>query len=265
MGALSTTLSSSSRMRNLFLALLAVSSPWGWVAEPLSLARAAEVFAERSAELPAGSVRAVAIDPQIPLGDCSSEWQWSFPYEARTTVQVICTASPTLSRRLIALRYVIGGQRPGNPLTPASITKRYVVAARDLSIGSILTPENVEVIETPPGDRVFAATLSDPETLVGLSLTRSVRRGEALGRADARAVQVIKRNSLASAWSVFPGGRVSAKLMALQNGKAGEWIMLENLQSGRKLRGQVQTDGTVRIDRGTIPVGATQVTASLVD
>jgi len=48
-------------------------------------------------------------------------------------------------------------------------------------------------------------------------------------------------------WSDFSGGRVSAKLLALENGKIGEWIDLENPQSGRRLRGEVQTDGSVRL------------------
>jgi len=107
-------------------------------------------------------------------------------------------------------------------------------------------------------ERAFSSTLSDPAALVGLALTRSVRQGETLGRADARSVQVIKRNTAVSAWSAFPGGRVFAKLTALQNGKAGEWIELENPQSGRRLKGLVQADGTVRI-------GATQVMSTRVD
>jgi len=35
--------------------------------------------------------------------------------------------------------------------------------------------------------------------------------------------------------------------MALENGRVGQWIELENPQSGRKLRAEVQADGSVRL------------------
>jgi len=55
-----------------------------------------------------------------------------------------------------------------------------------------------------------------------------------------------------------------AKLVALQNGKADEWIDLENPQSGRRLRGLVQSDGSVRIN-AVGPSGNAQTLASRVD
>ena len=252
-------------MKKILFSLLCVVPACGWTAESISLAKAAELFAARSAELPPGSVQAVAIDHQLPLGNCPSGWQWSFPYEARTTVQVSCTASPTPSRRLVAVRYLLDDPHLADTRSTPPSAKRYVVAARDLQVGSILSADDLEVIDALPKDRVFASTLSDPDALVGLSLTRPVRRGESLGRADARNVQLIKRNAPVSAWSAFPGGRVSAKLVALQNGKAGEWILLENPQSGRKIRGLVQTDSTVRISGGAAPTDDAQVLASVVD
>jgi len=238
-------------MQKLLISLLVALPLCGWAAEPLSLAEAAERFAERSASLPEGSVQAQSIDRQIPLGNCASGWMWSFPYEARTTVQVSCTASPTPTRRFVAVRY------PSLP-TSAGPQKTFVVAARDLTVGSVLSADDLMVVNVSAKERAFSSTLSAPAALVGLALTRSVRQGESLGRADARSVQVIKRNTAVSAWSAFPGGRVFAKLTALQNGKAGEWIELENPQSGRRLKGLVQADGTVRI-------GATQVMSTRVD
>jgi flagella basal body P-ring formation protein FlgA len=236
-----------------------------WSGERVSLADAAERFAESSASLPAGSVRAVAIDPQIPLGNCPSGWQWSFPYEARTTVQVTCTASPTPSRRLVAVRYLLDETGAEGRQPVSTPPRRHLVAARDMAIGAVLSAEDLELQDLPARGRAFSSTLSDPASLVGLSLTRSVRKGESLGRADARSAQVIKRNSPVSAWSAFSGGRVVTRLVALQNGKAGEWITLENPQSGRKIKGLVQDDGTVKVGGGMISAEAAQVVASVVD
>lgn len=238
-------------MQRLLISLLVVLPLCGQAAEPLSLAEAAERFAERSASLPTGSVQAQSIDRQIPLGNCASGWDWSFPYEARTTVQVSCTASPNPSRRFVAVRY------PSSPAA-ASPQRTFVIATRDLAVGSVLGVDDLALSSIPAKERAFSSTLSDPAALIGLALTRSVREGEPLGRADARSVQIVKRNSSVSAWSAFPGGRVVAKLTALQNGKVGEWIEVENPQSGRRMRGLVQADGSVRI-------GITQVMTTRVD
>ncbi|MEY4357546.1 MAG: Chaperone for flagella basal body P-ring formation, partial [Pseudomonadota bacterium] len=61
-----------------------------------------------------------------------------------------------------------------------------------------------------------------------------------------------KRKKIVVASSVFDGGRVSTQLVAQQDGKAGDWIELENPQSGRKLRGQVQVDGSVLLGSGRL-------------
>jgi flagella basal body P-ring formation protein FlgA len=234
-------------MQKLLISLVVVLPLCAGAAEPLSLAEAAERFAERSASLPEGSVQAQSIDRKIPLGNCSSGWVWSFPNEVRTTVQVSCTTSATSTRRFVAVRYPSSDSRAESPSSSVAAQKYFVVATRDLPIGTVLTLDDLDVVAVAPKERAFTSTLSDPAALVGLALTRSVRQGEPLGRADARGVQVVKRNTPVTAWSSFPGGRVVAKLTALQNGKVGEWIEVENPQSGRRLRGQVQADGTVKI------------------
>ncbi|NBU24211.1 MAG: flagella basal body P-ring formation protein FlgA [Gammaproteobacteria bacterium] len=237
-------------LTSLVAALFAASLPNAGAAEPLSLAAAAERFVERSTSLPEGSVRAQSIDRQMPLGDCPAGWEWSFPYEARTTVQVSCTASPIPSKRFVAVRYLVPETRAQDRAPSAGAMRRFVVAARDLGVGAVLRPEDLEVVSVPPRDRAFSSTLSDPETLVGLALTRPVRRGESLGRADARNAVAIKRNSVVAAWSSFPGGRVVTKLTAMQSGKVGDWIDAENPQTGRRLRGLVQADGTLKMGGG---------------
>ncbi len=244
-------------MQKLRVSLLVMLPMWAGAAEPLSLADAAERFAERIAGLPEGSVQAQSIDRKIPLGNCSSGWVWSFPNEVRTTVQVSCTTSATSTRRFVAVRYP---SDEGRTFAASSAVnqRNYVIATRDLTVGTVLAADDLAVVSASPKERAFSSTLSDPAALIGLALTRPVRQGESVGRADARSVQIIKRNTSVTAWSSFPGGRVMARLTALQNGKVGEWIEVENPQSGRRLKGLVQADGTVRI-------GSTQVMTGRVD
>jgi flagella basal body P-ring formation protein FlgA len=58
---------------------------------------------------------------------------------------------------------------------------------------------------------------------------------------------------------------VVSRLVALQNGKSGDWITLENPQSGRKIRGLVQDDGTVKVGGRMNSSADAQVIASVVD
>jgi flagella basal body P-ring formation protein FlgA len=207
-----------------------------------SLAEAAESFAEEVLGLPSGSARAQSIDRRILLGDCTSGWAWGFAFGSRQSVQVVCPGDPR-SRRLVALSFAEESE-------PKEVAARdaapMIVATRDLPFGHRLTSGDIREQPLAAGVRP-SATLSSPEQVVGQTLTRAVRQGDPLGRADLRAAVVIKRNSIIMGWSDFSGGRVSAKLLALENGKIGEWIDLENPQSGRRLRGEVQTDGSVRL------------------
>jgi len=68
-----------------------------------TLASAAETFVEQSLSLPEGSVRAHSVDPKLSLGECQSGWQWTFPYETRTTVQVTCPSAPAMPKRFVAI------------------------------------------------------------------------------------------------------------------------------------------------------------------
>ena len=234
-----------------------------------TLAAAAETFVETSLSLPAGSARAHSVDPKLSLGECQSGWQWSFPYEARTTVQVTCATAPSLPKRFVAINLpnLDGAQRQSVAARPSDAA--IVVAAKDMPYGHVLGEQDLTVSVVERHGRPLSATLSDPTALVGLTLTRPLRQGEPVGRPDARAHTLVKRSAMVTAWSEFAGGRVNSKLIALQNGKAGDWIELENPQSGRKLRGRVQTDGSVRLgvqrSVGTSSIASTKVPSSTVD
>jgi flagella basal body P-ring formation protein FlgA len=233
-----------------------------------TLAAAAESFVEASLSLPAGSARAHSVDPKLALGDCESGWVWSFPYESRNTVQVTCTDAGHGGKRFVGISLPTRDSMDRQPVAAAPQPAAIVVAARDLAYGHVLGGDDLTTASPPPG-RLLAATLTDPQSLIGQTLTRPVRRGEVLGRADARSHLIVRRNAVVSAWSEFSGGRVVSKLVALQNGRAGDWIELENPQSGRQLRGQIQTDGSVRLGQkkpvATSTLASTKVPASTVD
>lgn len=228
--------------------VLATAAPTD--AQP-TLAASAERFAESALKLPAGSVTAVMINSQLPLGTCVSGWQWTFAFSTRNTVKAHCpgAAGPD---KFVSLRLPVPAEAKPQATSPT------VVLNRDLPYGHLLTAEDLSVKQLPAGTTGTGNTLGNPDDLVGKSLTRHMRAGDAPGRADVQAMLVIRRNDSVTGWSYFSGGRVGTKLVALQDGRAGQRIDLENPLSKRKLRGEIQPDGTVRL--GGLGTSSTQVT-----
>jgi flagella basal body P-ring formation protein FlgA len=235
--------------------LLAGGGSAAYATEP-GLAESAEAFAASSLGVPAASVRAQSIDRRQRLGTCPSEWLWRFAFDSRQTVQVECPGDPK-SRRFVAI--AVSAPLETAPVVQSATT--VVVADRDLPYGHVLTDSDVRLETRRAGASGSPSTFSALEAVVGRSLTRPIEAGTLLGRADLRLGTVVKRNALVHAWTEFNGGRASTKLLALGPGKVGEWIELENPQSGRKLRGEVQVDGSVRLGVRE----AAKVTTSAVD
>ena len=215
-----------------------------------TLAASAERFAESALKLPSGSVTAVTINNQLPLGSCASGWQWTFAFSTRNTVKAHCpgVAGPD---KFVSLRL------PAPAEAKPQATFSAVVLNRDLPYGYSLTAADLSVKQLPAGMANTANSLGNPDDLVGKSLTRHMRAGDTPGRADVQAMLVIRRNDSVTGWSYFSGGRVGTKLIALQDGRAGQRIDLENTLSKRKLRGEIQPDGTVRL--GVLGTSSTQV------
>ncbi len=230
----------------------AVAAEQGVASSGSSLAEAAESFAEGILSLPSGTVRAQSIDRKLQLGDCATGWAWGFAFGSRQAVQVVCPGDPR-SRRLVSLA-VPGSSAPEpEPRNAATV----VAVVRDLPFGHRLGASDLREEIAATGARL-TGTVSSLDSALGQTLTRTVRSGETLARADLRTAISVKRSAMVMGWSEFAGGRVSAKLIALENGRVGQWIELENPQSGRKVRAEVQVDGSVRLG-GSSPSGPTTV------
>jgi flagella basal body P-ring formation protein FlgA len=207
---------------------------------PTTLAAAAERFAESALKLPGGSVTAVMINSQLPLGPCPYGWQWSFAFNTQNTVKAHCPGI-TGPDKFVSLRLPLPTEVKVRPTTTA------VVLNRDLPYGHALTADDLSVKQLAASSTTAGNALGNPDDLVGKSLTRNMRAGDSIGRADIQAMLVVRRNDSVTGWSYFSGGRVGSKLIALQDGRAGQRIDLENPLSKRKVRGEIQADGTVRL------------------
>lgn len=214
-----------------------------------SLARVAERFTEQDQHWASDSVHAVAIDRRVKLGECASGFEYKFPFGVKTTLEILCPDNPN------AHRYVtmdLPKNATASPLTgraPSAAPGQQLggalwVAARDLPYGTVLSAG--DLVQSSPGAQ-SGQGLAAPTDLLGSTLVRQIPLGSAVGRTDVRPTLIIKRQMPVMAYSEFAGGQISSKMVALQAGAAGDFIDLENPQSGRKRYGQIQSDGTVRL------------------
>jgi len=241
----------SLRLKNLGQRLLlwACLSSASIAAEPVTLAASAQSFAESTLKLASGSVSVIALDPGQLLGECAAGWQWAFAFNSRTTVEVACTA-PLISKRFVALR--IPNAPSATTATELRQRNGHLVALHDLPYGHIITADDLILNQALHNTRLPPQVLTSGDDLIGKSLTRAIRANEPLVRNDVRGVVLVKRNTSVAVWSQLEGARVTATLIALESGQLGDWIKLENPQSRRKVRGEIQLDGSIRVGRAEI-------------
>ena len=214
----------------------------------VTLTAAAKEFAAKALGMPADQIEALHVDPRLALGECESGWNFAFAFNSRTTVEVACDEAGR-PKRYVALRL------PPEPTADVA-GPTYVVAAKDLPFGHVVRLSDLKLATSSSGDRPPPQALSSMDDLIGQSLTRPMRAGEAVGRADVRQAIRIRRNERVTAWSEFSGGRITTSLISLENGRTGDWIELENPGSSRKVRGQIQTDGSVRLGSNRVELTA---------
>ena len=240
--------------RLFFVGLMWAVASAAYAQSAITLAVAAQHYADSALGLEAGTAKAVMIDSKALLGDCAAGWQWNFALGSRTTLEVYCPQG-NQPRRFVSLRL---------PLPTAAGAHQSdvkgAVLLRDLPFGHVLTVDDMEIRSLPQGARPGGQTLSSLTELVGKALTRPMRAQETLGRADVIAMITVKRSSQVAGWSVFSGGKVGSRLIALQDGRPGQWIELENPVSKRRVHGEVQADGTVLL--GSERFGATNIPAA---
>jgi len=122
--------------------------------------------------------------------------------------------------------------------------RRRVVAAVDLAVGGVLSPENVKV-ETIMASTPEPAGWSIPYGQVAKRLIKkgSVITGNVVGPAEP--ALVIKRRQTVVMKIEMGGLYVSAVGTALSDGKVGQYIRIKGPNNSRTVVGKVKADGTV--------------------
>ena len=121
---------------------------------------------------------------------------------------------------------------------------RQAVTKRAISIGRLITAENTEV-RTVSRDTAPDGTWTEP---FGMLAARKLAAGTILGKAAlrARVLQVVVRRNQPVNMTVRGAGFVlTAKGVAMQRGRPGDYIRVRNIDTRRIVTAKVRHDGTV--------------------
>jgi len=126
-----------------------------------------------------------------------------------------------------------------------SARKRYLAAARPMSIGSVVTDADVTIIEgdwsSLPDD-----VLTEPEQAVGRTISRAVVTGQAIGLNFVRQTAVIKSGERVRIQMVGSGFTVGGEGVASQQGSTGDLIRVK-MANGQVVTAVVVRSGLVEV------------------
>ncbi len=133
------------------------------------------------------------------------------------------------------------------------LTKRVLVAARPLNMGTYITSDSLEY-----APRAFTSAddlgIDHVEQVVGQQVRHFVPAGAMVRKSDLKDVDLVRRSQPVT---VIGGGPVSVRITgdALDSGGFGDTIRVrlgENRRSRRVVRGVVTGVGTVRLENGSL-------------
>ncbi len=199
--------------------------------------RAAEAAVEQRMSTAHGRIKAVAneIDRRLQLGACDVPLQADLPYDStrktRVTAEVRCT-----------------GSEPWKLYVPVTLEvwQQVLVANGPLQRGQLLAADDMVLAERTVSQQARGFLL-DPSQAVGYRLKRSLSEGDIITPGVIVAPPLIERGQQVTLEAKAGALRVRMAGVALEDGLAGEVIMVENRESGRKVEGVVRSGKTVEV------------------
>ena len=102
------------------------------------------------------------------------------------------------------------------------------VAARGLSRGSVIRPEDVVLSDhLPPGEH--GDGFRSAEELIGHEVTKSIPEGRVIDRGDVRLPLMVRRGDVVTVYARSPGIRIKSLARAKDDGSVGDLVGLESL------------------------------------
>ncbi|OEY67414.1 flagellar basal body P-ring formation chaperone FlgA [Marinobacter sp. X15-166B] len=175
------------------------------------------------------------VDARLSLRSCEKELSVGFntdPWKTpNPSLQVRCT-----------------GQQPWRIFLPTtvSIYGDVLVASRLLARGDRISADAFEP-RTAQLNASRREPITDPATLTGMELRRSVRAGTVFTADLVSAPDAVQRGDHVMITAQSGGFSVSSRGKALANGRIGEQVLVENLSSSRQVKARVTAPGMVEV------------------
>jgi flagella basal body P-ring formation protein FlgA len=121
-----------------------------------------------------------------------------------------------------------------------------LVASSEIAVGQRIdaTSAAIQLVSALPAP---SGELQSPQDCEGCSARRTIRRGEIIQRSMLEVPVAISKGDLLQVRLARGAVRFKTSAKALNSGRAGEWIALENLESGKRYRGRIEGPGKVEI------------------
>lgn len=173
----------------------------------------------------------------VPEGS-SVSYNLSLPYGVRFNAPTVAYATITADGR------------PYAKITMKFDVKLYrnvVVVSRVMTPGEILSPDTV-MYESMDVGRLNAGYLTDSSKVIGMMVRRQLPARAVLNLYMLGQPEVIKKGSLVTLLVRVGSMEVSASCKALQDGRVGQVIRVQNMSSKKFLSGTVVDESTVLIN-----------------
>lgn len=165
----------------------------------------------------------------------------------KLSVEVIPAADNILNSRSITLLYRVDGRVVNNLTVRGEMhaTAEVVVAINRIRRGNVISAADVDCIETEIGDVV--EPIFSCKEVIGMELSRSVRAGEPVDRRYLQPPVVIERGAFVKIIAERGAMRLEATGTAIEDGRVGDVIRVQNSSSLKEIRAEVADKNEVRV------------------
>jgi flagella basal body P-ring formation protein FlgA len=194
----------------------------------------------------AGSIESkVSILPTTPLKDLSLP-------TGEVSISVRSISKDPLRGWFRAILRVDGEVVEEVPIfAKVKVEKEVVVAVKPIGAGERISADKVTVKRMMIGPEEGDA-LGKVEDVLGKICSRSIAKGSPIRRSSLRLPVIVRRGDLVKIVARYGLIRITARGKAVENGRLGDLIEVENLNSKRRIHAEVVSPGVVMVNLGGI-------------
>ena len=208
------------------------------IVKPERVLEAVEKFIRESLKLPEEAV--VALEPSSPLRELLLP-------EGEISIRVE-SLSPDVLRGWLRITFLAAG-KPVEELPlflDIKVERPVVVAVEPIKAGERISADKLKVERRMVGYRESDA-LSKVEEAVGKVASEFIPKGAIVRKRHLRAPVVVRRGDLVIIVAICGPIKVTARGKAVENGRLGDYIEVENLRSKRRIFAEVVSPGVVMV------------------